>query len=97
MPKLVLMIATLSLAMTPILLYAENKFDGKQLHDANCLSCHTPEIYTREDRIVNNYRQLQERVRQCELANELTWFEEEIGAVIKYLNTNYYHFNKNKD
>ena len=87
-----MIIAALSLAMTSLLLYAQNEFDGKQLHDANCVSCHTPDIYTRNDRIVNNYRQLQERVRQCELANELTWFEEEIDAVISYLNTNYYQY-----
>ena len=93
MPRLVMvLIAILSLAMAPLLLYAQHEFDGKQLHDANCISCHTADIYTRENRIVNNYRQLQERVRQCELANELTWFEEEIDAVITYLNSNFYHF-----
>ena len=90
------MIAALVLDMTPLLLYAQNEFDGKQLHDANCLSCHKPDIYTRENRIVNNFVQLQERVRQCELANELTWFEEEIDAVITYLNTSFYHFNKTR-
>lgn len=87
-----MIIAALSLAMASILLYAQNEFDGKQLHDANCVSCHTPDIYTRDDRIVNNYRQLQERVKQCELANELIWFEEEADAVIAYLNTSFYHF-----
>lgn len=93
MARFVLIIfAALSLAVTPLLLYAQNEFDGKQLHDANCVSCHTPEIYTRDDRIVNNYRQLQERVRQCELANELTWFDEEIDAVTTYLNNSFYHF-----
>lgn len=92
MPRFVLIIAALSLAMASILLYAQNEFDGKQLHDANCVSCHTPDIYTRDDRIVNNYRQLQERVKQCELANELIWFEEEADAVIAYLNTSFYHF-----
>ena len=87
------MIAGLLAVFLPVLLYAQNEFDGKKLHDEYCVSCHTPEIYTRKDRIVKNYRQLEERVRQCELSNELMWFEEEIDAVITYLNTNFYHFN----
>ncbi len=66
--------------------------DGKQLHDDFCVSCHTAAIYTREERIVNSYPELQERVRQCELANNLTWFDDEIEAVINYLNVNYYQF-----
>lgn len=66
--------------------------DGKLLHDEHCVKCHGVEIYTREDRIVNNFRELAERVRQCELSNELIWFDEEINAVIDYLNAAYYKF-----
>ena len=67
---------------------------GKKLHEEHCTRCHTPDIYTREHRIVTSYAELAERVRQCELSNELTWFDEEINAVIDYLNTTYYHFEK---
>ena len=65
---------------------------GKQLHDAHCLACHTPDIYTREHRIVTSFAELAERVRQCELTNELTWFDEEIDAVTGFLNDTYYKF-----
>jgi len=93
MPKHVLrIIAGLCLIVTPFSVYAQNEIDGQQLHDKNCMSCHTADIYMRADRIVNNFRQLEDRIKQCELANELTWFEEEIDAVITYLNTNFYHF-----
>ena len=85
-------LTVLSLATTPGLLFAQSELDGKKLHDEYCVSCHTPEIYTRKDRIVKNYRQLEERVRQCELSNELMWFDEEINAVITYLNNSFYHF-----
>jgi hypothetical protein len=85
-------IAGLCLIVTPFFVYALNEIDGQQLHDANCMSCHTTDIYMRADRIVNNFRQLEERVSQCELANELIWFDEEIDAVITYLNANFYHF-----
>lgn len=73
-------------------LYAQGVIDGKKLHEEHCLRCHQPDIYTREQRIVNSYAALAERVRQCELRNELTWFDEEINAVVEYLNTTYYHF-----
>ena len=72
----------------------EDSGTGKKLHDEHCTRCHTPDIYTREHRIVNSYAELAERVRQCELSNELTWFDEEINAVVNYLNSTYYHFKK---
>ena len=75
-------------------LQAQDIDPGKKLHNEHCTRCHTPEIYTREHRIVNSYAELAERVRQCELSNELTWFDEEINAVVDYLNSTYYHFEK---
>jgi mono/diheme cytochrome c family protein len=75
-------------------LQAEDMEHGKKLHEEHCTRCHAPNIYTREKRIVNSYAELSERVRQCELSNELTWFDEEINAVVDYLNSTYYHFKK---
>lgn len=75
-------------------LQAQDIDPGKKLHEEHCTRCHSPDIYTREKRIVNSYKELAERVRQCELNNELTWFDEEINAVVKYLNSTYYHFEK---
>jgi mono/diheme cytochrome c family protein len=65
---------------------------GRQLHEKNCTRCHTPEVYTREKRMVNNLAELEGRIRQCELANGLTWFDEDIDAVVTYLNATYYKF-----
>ena len=72
--------------------HAANINNGMELHQEHCMRCHQPEIYTRQNRIVNNLEQLAKRVRECELANELTWFEEEVEDVIAYLNANYYMF-----
>lgn len=81
------------LIIFPLIVWGQDSIeDGKRLHDKYCVQCHTPKIYTREKRIVNNYKELQERVRQCELTNQLTWFNEDIDAVINYLNTTYYKF-----
>jgi len=73
---------------------ADEYAKGKALHNEHCLGCHSTEIYTRENRIVNSYAALSERVRQCELSNELTWFDEEIEAVVHYLNQEYYGFER---
>ena len=73
---------------------ADEMDPGGKLHEEHCTRCHSPDIYTRENRIVNSYAELAERVRQCELSNELTWFDEEINAVVSFLNSSYYHFEK---
>jgi cytochrome c553 len=65
---------------------------GKQLHEKHCVACHSSEVYTREKRMVNNFAELKERIRQCELTNDLAWFDEEIDAVVNYLNATYYKF-----
>lgn len=73
-------------------LYAADINNGMELHKEHCMRCHQPEIYTRQNRIVNNLEQLQKRVRECELANDLTWFEEDVEDVIAFLNANFYMF-----
>ena len=45
---------------------------------------------------VKNFQQLHERIKQCELMAELTWFDEEIDDVAAYLNDQFYHFNLEK-
>lgn len=72
---------------------------GEQLHAQNCVSCHTSMVggdgsllYTRADRKVNNREQLISRVNQCETTLELQWFEEDVMAVVEYLDRNHYKF-----
>ena len=70
--------------------------NGKALHNENCLRCHNESQYTRENRIVNSFDELQSRISQCELSAELAWFDEEIDDVTAYLNHAFYHFNLEK-
>ena len=79
---------------TPVL--AADLKNGKSLHDKNCLRCHDESKYTRQDRMIKNFQQLHERIKQCELMAELTWFDEEIDDVTAYLNNQFYHFNLEK-
>lgn len=80
------------LLILPVVTYSADINHGMELHQEHCMRCHQSEIYTRQNRIVNNLEQLAKRVRECELANELTWFEEDVEDVIAYLNANYYMF-----
>ncbi len=70
--------------------------NGKALHDENCLRCHNETQYTRENRIVNSFDELRERISLCELSAEMAWFDEEIDDVTAYLNNAFYRFNLEK-
>jgi mono/diheme cytochrome c family protein len=72
---------------------------GQQLHSANCISCHTSMVggngtalYTRANRMVGSRDQLIAQVRRCESTLGLRWFDEDVMAVVEYLNSNFYRF-----
>ena len=66
--------------------------NGKKLHNENCTRCHDSGVYTRPYPMVRDLDQLRERIKQCELAAELTWFDEEVDDVVAYLDKYFYHF-----
>lgn len=72
---------------------------GKALHDTACIACHAryyggdgSGMYTREQRIVGNRRELLLRVATCNAMVQAGWFPEEEAAVAAWLNQRYYHF-----
>ena len=73
-------------------LQAADSHRGKELHGQHCQRCHQSEVYTRAERMVENFSALRERVSQCELSNNLLWFDEEIDDVTQFLNQEYYEF-----
>ena len=91
---LLIFLTIIRFLVTPVL--AVDLENGKSLHDDNCLRCHDESKYTRKNRIVKNFQQLYERIKQCELMAELTWFDEEIADVTAYLNNQFYYFNLEK-
>ncbi len=84
------------LAMTglfsPVLVHAVDTENGKTLYETHCIRCHGSEVFQRADRLVNTEKQLIERIKQCELSNELAWFEEEVNDVARYLAEQFYQF-----
>ena len=65
---------------------------GDELHFDNCTGCHDSSLYTRDNRNVNSLPRLGAQVRFCRDSLGLTWFDDEVEAVIHYLNHNYYRF-----
>jgi mono/diheme cytochrome c family protein len=74
---------------------------GQALHEANCVGCHVNMtggdgslLYTRAQRRVQSLAGLESQVRRCESNLGLQWFDDDILAVVDYLNTEFYKFPK---
>ncbi|MDM8567743.1 hypothetical protein QUF74_19115 [Candidatus Halobeggiatoa sp. HSG11] len=66
---------------------------GKELHNSECVSsCHTPKLYTSENRKVKDFAHLNTFVQMCATNLDKSWFEEDVADVANYLNTEYYKF-----
>ena len=68
--------------------------DGESLVNQNCQRCHNNDIYTRSNSIIGSYGELDARVRFCDRAGNSNMSEEQIQAVLQYLNETYYHLKK---
>jgi mono/diheme cytochrome c family protein len=91
--------ALLPLALLPTMAAAggEELPSGADLYAAHCTGCHTTAIHVRSKRIVHSLEELQNRVRQCEQLAEAGWFDEEVEAVVKYLNDSFYKLAPGRD
>ena len=94
--RLILQTLSFSLLLIAHSSHAVDINNGIQLHKENCVRCHQASLYTRENRIATDFDKLHQRVRDCELMLELTWFDEEVDDVTAYLNQEYYKYNLEK-
>ncbi|MDH5181707.1 MAG: cytochrome c [Gammaproteobacteria bacterium] len=74
---------------------------GKELHQENCTDCHISmmggdgsRIYTREDRRIDSRTGLENQVRRCKTSLGTDWPENQINAVVEFLDQRYYHFSR---
>lgn len=72
---------------------------GKALHEQQCIACHASrfgnngaDIYTRQDRRVNDLAALHKQVTRCKDNLSITWFDDQVSDVVEYLNASYYKF-----
>ena len=63
---------------------------AQTLHDTYCVMCHTTQLYTRSDRLANDYEGLREQVNRWQQNVSLKWSEADIDLVAGYLAQRYY-------
>lgn len=74
--------------------HAGQPFDPATFIAKKCSSCHDERVYTRPDRRIQNRRQLEAQVRRCDANIGTRLFDEDLAALVDYLDQQYYHFGK---
>jgi hypothetical protein len=66
--------------------------NGKRLLDANCMTCHQTDMFTRKDRKIQSLDALKEQLVACSHAAKKDFSASEMQDLLKYLNDQFYHF-----
>ncbi len=66
--------------------------NGQRLLDANCMTCHQTDIFTRKDRKMQSLDALKEQLVACSHAAKKDFSASEMQDLLKYLNDQFYHF-----
>ena len=85
-----LSLAGAMLAMVSVPSPAADLDRGRSLHDTHCVLCHSPSVYTREDRIANNYVEILQQVQRWQDNTKLRWSPYDIDGVTEFLAERYY-------
>lgn len=65
---------------------------GEMLYQNHCIACHTTQVHWRDQRLAKDWPSLRAQVRRWERNTGLTWNEDDVEAVSRYLNALYYQF-----
>lgn len=65
---------------------------GKRLHDANCLQCHQPDVYTKKDRSVKSLDELKQQLIGCSHQLQKPFSATDMQNLLKYVNEEFYKF-----
>jgi hypothetical protein len=71
------------------------EFAADAYHEQNCTRCHNSAVYTRENRRVRSYPQLEAQVARCDAMLETKLFPDDLASLVDHLNDSYYRFDKN--
>lgn len=71
------------------------EFAPDAYHQQNCTRCHDSGVYTRENRRVRSYPQLEAQVARCDAMLETKLFPDDLASLVDHLNDSYYQFDKN--
>jgi mono/diheme cytochrome c family protein len=65
---------------------------GELLYTTHCITCHSTQMHWRDKKVATNWSILKVQVRLWQRTSGLGWSEEDVTAVARYLNVQYYHF-----
>ena len=65
---------------------------GELLYTTHCIACHTTQIHWRQKKLATGWASLAQQIRRWAGNAALTWGDEEIVEVARYLNAAYYRF-----
>jgi cytochrome c553 len=69
---------------------AQEPLPGQILHDTYCVMCHDSRVYSRDDRLARDYREIRVQVRRWQQNIGLKWGDADIERVSNYIATKYY-------
>ena len=65
---------------------------GELLYTTHCQTCHTTQVHWRERRLATDYTSLADQVERWQTNAGLGWSREDVDAVSRYLNAQFYRF-----
>lgn len=68
--------------------------EGRLLYETYCISCHTTQIHWREKRLAKDWITLKGQVDRWQLTIGQSWSRQQIDDVARYLNRQFYKFDR---
>jgi mono/diheme cytochrome c family protein len=69
-----------------------NPSRGELLYSTHCIACHGAQIHWRDKKIAKDWIGLKAEVRRWQGVAGLTWSDDDIVEVARYLNAGHYHY-----
>jgi len=67
---------------------------GELLYTTHCLACHSTQMHWRDKRVATDWDSLKEQVRLWQSRSQLSWSDNDIVEVTRYLNQRIYRFGR---
>lgn len=65
---------------------------GELLYSTHCIACHSAQVHWREKKLATDWATLRSEVRRWQGIAGLSWSDDDIAQVARYLNSLYYHY-----
>ena len=71
---------------------AQAQSRGELLYSTHCIACHTTQMHWRDGRAATDWAGVVAQVGKWQKAGSLSWSEQDVLEVARYLNDTIYHF-----